>query len=335
MRMKAASALFLGLVLTLGPTIADARPGGGFSGGSRGARTYTAPAPTRVAPSAAAPIQRSVTPQTAPSSATSRPLAAPAPAPLAQPGFAQRNPFVTGLLGGLVGAGLFGMLSGHGFGWGDVGGGGGGGGLGVLLQLLLIGGAIWFAVSMLRRRSTAAPAMAYPEPLPQTSAQPGYSYVPNSGPAPLAFPGSGGSAAVAPADEIGLTNADFDAFEHALGAIQQAWTAGDIVALRRLVTPEMLSYFSEQLATNVSKGVTNTVQDVKLEQGDLSEAWREADIEYATTALAFTLIDFTTADDGRVVAGSKTERQRVTELWTFMRQADGGRWLLSAIQQTA
>ena len=331
MRTKAAAALILGLVLTLGSTIADARPGGGFSGGSRGARTYTAPAPTRVAPNTAAPIQRSVTPQTAPSPATSRPLAA--PAPMAQPGFAQRNPFVTGLLGGLVGAGLFGMLSGHGFGWGDMGGGGAG--IGVLLQFLMLGGVIWFAVSMLRRRSTVAPAMAYPEPMPQTPAPPAYSYVPNAGPAPLAFPGSGGSAAAAPVDEIGLTNADFDAFEHALGAIQQAWTAGDIVALRRLVTPEMLSYFSEQLATNVSKGVTNTVQDVKLEQGDLSEAWREADIEYATTALAYTLIDFTTTDDGRVVAGSKTERQRVTELWTFMRQADGGRWLLSAIQQTA
>ena len=44
----------------------------------------------------------------------------------------------------------------------------------------------------------------------------------------------------------------------------------------------------------------------KLLQGDLSEAWQEGEIEYATTALTYTLLDFTTADDGRVVDGSKT-----------------------------
>src|ERR1044072_1188862 len=39
---------------------ANARAGGGFSGGSRGMRTFSAPPTTRTAPNNAAPIQRSV-----------------------------------------------------------------------------------------------------------------------------------------------------------------------------------------------------------------------------------------------------------------------------------
>jgi predicted lipid-binding transport protein (Tim44 family) len=37
--------------------------------------------------------------------------------------------------------------------------------------------------------------------------------------------------------------------------------------------------------------------------------------------------------NGRVVDGHPSERVQATELWTFVR-APGGRWLLSAIQQT-
>jgi predicted lipid-binding transport protein (Tim44 family) len=50
---------------------------------------------------------------------------------------------------------------------------------------------------------------------------------------------------------------DYDAFEEALGQIQTAYGREDLGTLRRLVTPEMLSYFSEDLAANASRGVRN------------------------------------------------------------------------------
>jgi len=50
----------------------------------------------------------------------------------------------------------------------------------------------------------------------------------------------------------------------------------DLGALGKKVTPEMLSYFSEELADNQSRGVVNRISDVKLLQGDLAESWREA-----------------------------------------------------------
>ncbi|MBX6743628.1 MAG: Tim44 domain-containing protein, partial [Acetobacteraceae bacterium] len=47
--------------LALAPALADARPGGGGSYGSRGSRTYSAPPVTRTAPNAARPMERSMT----------------------------------------------------------------------------------------------------------------------------------------------------------------------------------------------------------------------------------------------------------------------------------
>jgi len=93
-----------------------------------------------------------------------------------------------------------------------------------------------------------------------------------------------------------------------------------------------LSYFSEQLAENASRGLVNKVTDVKLEQGDLAEAWREGGVDYATVAMRFALIDsMIDRATGRTVEGGQPGE--VVELWTFMR-ARGGSWLLSAIQQT-
>jgi Tim44-like domain len=70
---------------------------------------------------------------------------------------------------------------------------------------------------------------------------------------------------------------------------------------------------------------------VKLLQGDLAEAWREGDTDYATVAVKFALKDSMVEHaSGRIVEGG--ERSEVTELWTFMR-ARGGCWLISAIQQ--
>jgi predicted lipid-binding transport protein (Tim44 family) len=142
-----------------------------------------------------------------------------------------------------------------------------------------------------------------------------------------------GSTNARPAGEpLSIAKADYDAFERLLGDVQAAYSTEDLSALRAKVTPEMLSYFSEQLAGNASRGLINRVTDVRLWQGDLAEAWREGDTEYATVAMKFALKDsMVDRASGRTVEGG--EPSEVTELWTFMR-ARGGNWLLSAIQQT-
>src|SRR5262249_53788280 len=93
---------------------ACARPGGGSSFGSRGARTFSMPNTTPTAPRSAAPTERSYT---SPNESIFRRPAAPYP----QGGFFSGS-FGRGLLGGFLGAGLFGLLFGHGL-FGGLGGG--------------------------------------------------------------------------------------------------------------------------------------------------------------------------------------------------------------------
>lgn len=321
-------ARFLGAVmavaLALTPALVEAKAGGGSSAGSRGSRTYQSAPATPTAPQGK-PVERSATQQTQ----SARPAQAPMQ-PAQQPSFFQRNPFLGGLMGGLVGAGLVGLLFGHGL-FGD--GMGAAGMLGLLLQLALIGGVAWLVVSMLRRRGSA-PAPAYAGAPGMARETWTASRIPDARPLDIAT-GRVGASAPAPAagqDEIGLSETDFDTFERMLGDIQGAWTRADVGAMRRVVTPEMLSYFSDQLADNASRGVENHVEDVKLEQGDLSESWHESGTDYATVAMRWSARDYTLANDGRVVDGSRTERSESTELWTF-RRGVGGNWLLSAIQQ--
>ena len=174
--------------------------------------------------------------------------------------------FGGGLLGGLaagfIGAGLFGMLFGHG-----IGGGMGGFAsiLGLLLQIGLVLIVARLAWAWWQRRQQ--PAMAGGPSLRDSNS--------DGRPASGGFAGFGGGSA-APAEEpIEVTPADFDKFEKLLGDIQTAYGKEDLGALRAHTTPEMLSYFSEDLARNASRGVVNQISDVKLLQGDLSEAWRE------------------------------------------------------------
>ena len=132
---------------------------------------------------------------------------------------------------------------------------------------------------------------------------------------------------------VAIGPTDYQSFEEVLQRVQSAWSAHDLAAMRQVASPEMVSYFAEQMAEQASRGVRNLVSDVRLEQGDLAEAWAEPGREYATVAMRFSMTDVTRDGSGRVVEGDAALRTQATELWTFLR-APGGRWVLSAIQQT-
>jgi predicted lipid-binding transport protein (Tim44 family) len=221
-----------------------------------------------------------------------------------------------GLAAGFLGAGLFGLLFGHGFfggmaGFASI--------IGLLLQVVLVVIVARLVFAWWQRRNMPAPAYAAAHPAT------GHSFG--------GLSGMLGGANVPPTgDPLTIAKSDYDAFERLLGDIQAAYSAEDLSALRAQVTPEMLSYFSEQLAGNASRGLINRVTDVKLLRGDLAESWREGGTDYATVAMNFALNDsMVERATGQTIEGG--ERSEVTELWTFMR-ARGGNWLLSAIQQT-
>ncbi len=291
-----------------------ARAGGGGSTGSRGSRSYSAPA--RPAP-------------TTPTS-PSRSLTSPAPAP-------QRSSFFGGLMGGIAGfalGGLLGsMLFGHGF----------GGGFG-MLDLILIGVALFLLFSFLRRRREAA-------------AQPGYgqqpAYAMAGGPGGYDVGATAGSAGTAVETEPPAQTVDL---ERGLGYIRQmdsgfdpaalvTWARGtyldvqstlrsrDMSSLRDRLAPEIYAQLQAQCDRLRGARQTNVVERIDVRRAELTEAWQETGRDYVTVYVAASMLDYTVDDGtGAVVEGSKTQPQDVEEFWTFTRPVGRNPWQLSAIQ---
>jgi predicted lipid-binding transport protein (Tim44 family) len=285
---------------------ADARIGGGVSSGSRGSRTFSAPPSTSTAPGTTQPFNRTMTQPGSPG------VGAPAGG-----GFFNRPGMglFGGLAAGFLGAGLLGML----FGGGMFGGLGGLSSiLGLVLQIGLIILVVRLAMSWWQRRHETASAYAgAPAGMGGSSTyRTGTGFGLGSGSAPLE-----------------IIPSDYEAFERLLNELQTAWSNEDIAKLRTLATPEMVSYVTQDIADHKAQNLVNTVTDVKLLQGDLAEAWREGETDFASVALRYSLIDKTVdRASGRLVKGSEQPTE-VTEVWTFLRERGAG-WELSAIQQT-
>jgi predicted lipid-binding transport protein (Tim44 family) len=304
-----AMAIILSLALPVMLAVAssaDARIGGGVSSGSRGSRTFSAPPSTSTAPGTAQPFNRTMTQPGSPGVG----------APAAGGGFFNRPGMglFGGLAAGFLGAGLLGML----FGGGMFSGLGGLSSIiGLVLQIGLIIIVVRLAMSWWQRRHATAYAGAPAAGMNGPSTfRTGSGFGLGSGSAPL---------------EIGPS--DYEAFERLLGDLQTAWSNEDIAKLHTLATPEMVSYVTQDIAEHKAQNLVNTVTDVKLLQGDLAEAWREGDTDFASVALRYTLIDKTVdRASGRLVKGSEQPTE-ATEVWTFLRERGAG-WELSAIQQT-
>jgi predicted lipid-binding transport protein (Tim44 family) len=251
-----------------------------------------------------------------PSSPAARPAVGGAPTAAtgaAAPSFFQRHPFLTGIAGGFLGSMLFSHL-GLGGGMGTMFGG--------LLTMLIIGGLIFLAIRFFAaRRAGMGGVGGFGAPMPSSV-----------------------GAAAAPAipryrgHDTKVDDADLNAFQAIHGAVQEAWGHGDLGRLRQLMTPEMLSYFSEELTRSTSEGVQNIVSDVRLLKGDITESWDEGDLKYATAYMNWSANDYV-ARLGRspgapdyLVSGDPKQPTEAEEVWTFVRRRDGN-WLLSAIQQ--
>lgn len=311
--------LVLAAGLALAPGASWAKVAKGGSMGSLGSQTFTHN------PNAA-PIQRSYTPppaltpvpppahvqseQLAPPGSTS--MAPPIQPPMAQGrGMFQSHPFVSGLMGGLVGAGIGSML----FGGGPFFGEGVGGFFGFALQILLLVFLARLALRFFRRNAPAPSGYARPE---LHLIEPSLGSRPAQPKQPLQF---------------ALTQGDLGTFESLLVSIQTAWSARDIGALGRFMTAEMVSYLAEQMRDEQVQGIANQVEQVQLLSGDVLQTWREGQVEYAQVKMHWSAIDYTLRlADHSVVEGDPRRPVEATEVWTMLRSPNTP-WQLTAIQQ--
>ena len=305
--------------LALGLLVADAadvwaRAG---SGGSRGSRSYSTPA----RPSPAAP--------TTPSSPS---LTQPASPAAQRPGF-----FGGGLMGGLAGFAIGGLIGSMLF--GGLGHGAGGfGGIG-LLEMLLIGGGLYFLFRFFRNRQAQSPQPAY--------AGAGATSAYGAG-SERAWGTAGGATVEMPAAASDLergianirtmdpgldTSAITDHARRVYFVAQQAIGMRELAGVRDYLAPEMATVLQTQCDRLRGARQTNRIEQLDIRRAELSEAWQEGGRDYVTVLISASMLDYTVDDaTGAVVEGSRTAPQAIEDFWTFTRPVGNNPWKLSAIQ---
>jgi len=285
------------LLYTWNETAEARRFGGSRSFGSKPAYKRSAPAPaktpapTQVAPGRTAPGQKPV---------------AGAASPLGRFGG------IGGMMGGMLMGGLIGSML-FGGGAGGVGGGPG------LLDILLIGGGLYFLFRFLRARKmamasqSASPSAAGPIPYERGAAQ-GWGAV-----------GYAGTESPVEAEQAAYPPG-FNAEEFLKGAnimytrLQAAWDKRDLSDIRQFTTPEVFSEIEGQAKEDPAPGKT----ELLLVTPQIIEV-REIDGQTVATVL----FDVMMREDGDNLA------KQVRELWHFGRDTDklDTFWMLEGIQQ--
>jgi predicted lipid-binding transport protein (Tim44 family) len=196
------------------------------------------------------------------------------------------------------------------------------GSLGILLILMLFGaGALYYLLKMRR------------------SPSPDFSGITRSTIYKGSLAAEPAATTLSPATvDYEVTSADKAAFQQLLTDVQTAWSKQDLAGLRRLVTPEMLSYFSTALAEQASLDIANHVEALVLLRAEVKETWTEDATQYATIGLHWSARDYTVSltkqrgEPGYLIEGNEETPTETGEVWTFVRYQNG-KWLLSAIQR--
>ncbi len=329
-----------GIALTLGfaaltviPEDAEARRfGGGRSFGSRGSRSFSVPRQ----PTQRSTMQQRQTTQSRQSSAMA--------------GNTGGSRFGSGLMGGIGGLLLGGMIGSMLFGGGGVGGAGGGG-IG-LLEILLIGGGIWFFMRWLRRKKAGERA-ATMSPMGGGSHESPMEFSRDDnqgGPLPERFEtGGGGDASFnQPTDEVSqgiehIMQMDpsfredqfIDGAKQAYKMIQSAWSDWSVDRLRPLLTDRMWGMVQAQAEERKDAGMRDIIEKIDFKTAEVSEAWQESGENWITMRFVVSMIEYSTDVEGNLKEGSMDTTVEHEECWTFTRPvgAQDPNWFLAAIQQ--
>jgi predicted lipid-binding transport protein (Tim44 family) len=315
--LTALGAMFLATLLW--SVDAWARAGGGGSSGSRGSRSFSAPA--RPDPSPSSPSRQATPPS----------------------GFQQSAPQRSGWMGGLMG-GIGGFLLGGLLGsmlFGGMGGMGHGlfGGIG-FMEILLIAGVLYFVYAYLRRRRQSAPAASYGYTPPRES-DTGY-WQSGSASAPSATSDISDAANDL---ERGLgyirqMDAGFDLRRFSDTAsdlffrVQGAWMGRDMSPVRDLLTPEIYETMQKDCDRMRAERHIDRMENIAVRSVDVTEAWQESGRDYVTVHVLASMLDYTIDErTNDVIKGSRSEPVKFEEYWTFVRPVGPNPWRLSAIQQ--
>ena len=314
-KLKVGVALFMFFFFLIGIMELDAfaRVGGGMSSGSRGSRSFSSPS-------------KSYTPQTPyrQPSAPSQPLSP--QMPVQQP--SMWRSLAMGVAGGFLGSMLFSGLS-HGMGMGGFGGSGIG-----LLDIILIGGLLYFLFKFMKRRREAEETAGYHY---QTGASPQAGQ--QTGLADASRQADAGDDVQTGLRHIRQMDPSFDEARYKdlctdnFFKIQGAWANRDMSVVRSILTDEMLGILQKDADKLKAEKKINKLDNIAVRSVEITEAWQEEGMDFITVRYIANLLDYTVSESGELLSGSKTEPVKFEEYWTFTRPVGNNRWQLSAINQ--
>ena len=232
-------------------------------------------------------------------------------------------------LGGLIGSMLFGGMGSGLF-----------GGIG-LIEILIVGGLMYFTLSYMRWRQEPTPAVsrdyarsqgAEATPLQSGSLSP--STATFEAPAAPTELGRG-------VGYIRQMDGAFDAVRFADTAsdfffkVQAAWMARDMGSARDLLTPEMHATLQKQCDQLRAARRVNRLENIAVRSVEVTEAWQEGGQDFVTVCFLANLLDYAVDESSnQVIEGSQTEPANFEEYWTFVRPVGPNTWRLGAIQQS-
>ncbi|MGC8494774.1 MAG: Tim44 domain-containing protein [Syntrophobacteraceae bacterium] len=291
-----------------------ARAGGGGLSGSRGGRSFSSPKmPSRLSPgvnSYGSPGARSY----------------PGTIPQSRDVGLSRNPFMTGLAGGLAGGFLGNMLFG---GTGHAAPGAAPrGGIG-LLDLAILGVVLYLGWRFFKRRGAALFTGA------------GFSRHFEDdvrGPVQGAY-GSGteveeGLQRFRQVDPGFSEDALKETFQDIFFRVQAAWMHRSLEGMYGMLAPEMVAYFGEQFAEMKRQGRINRLENIAVRRVEVTEVWQEEGRDYVTAMITANLLDYSEDErTGDVVGGDRLNPVKFQEFWTFCRDLGASGWQLVGINQ--
>jgi len=280
-----------------------ARAGVGSSSGSRGSWSFLSPS--------------------MPSGTTPSPT-------MQNPGFGYGgSPFWSGLAGGFAGGFIGNMLfGGRAFG-GPMGYGGGPG----LLDLLIIGGLIYFFYRFfVRRRGEQSiyyeESQSYPQYGTPYSGSGRQAYLPEMNEVENGL------------EEIGRSDPSFntgnflETVEELFFRIQAAWMNRSFDGVKNLITLEMRDYLSGEFARLKQQHMISSLENIAVRKVEIAEVWRESGRDFITVLFTANLLDYTLDDNtGEVIDGDKLTPVKFQEFWTFSSGVGSHQWQLTGINQ--
>jgi predicted lipid-binding transport protein (Tim44 family) len=233
-----------------------------------------------------------------------------------------------GALGGLVGGLLFSSLG--------LAGMGGLGGSGVgLIEIILIGGLLYFIYRFFKKRREAeSAATAYYQPGPAQPIERQTTYSPisqNQG-----YTESDVNAGIShirqmdPSfDENGFTNLCTDYFFK----IQGTWANRDMSLVRGILTGEMFGILQGDAEKLKMEKKINKLDNIAVRSVEITEVWQEKGMDFITVRFLANLLDYTVSENGELLSGNRTDPVKFEEYWTFTRPVGNNPWQLTAINQ--